>query len=254
MLDLGKAYTLADLILAAQETGNTFGEQVWFRGHEEACDWKLLPSAYRRHPILESEFVNHFRLKAPSLSSDCPEQKNYSAWLPLMQHYGLPTRLLDWSESLLVAIFFALNQKSTTTDAVLWMLSPGNFNRQSVGYFIPFLTDERVQPLVTDAFKVNSDSEKYSLAVIAPRTDRRMAAQLGNYTIHGNRTPIEELPNTDNYLAKITIPSEAFSQIKGDLLTAGIRRSILFPDLSNLAKEISELKALGSDNEDLEAV
>jgi len=202
MIELGKAHKLADLIEAAHKAERQFDGQVWFRGHAQH-DWNLVPSAHRRHPVLESQFVHHFRLRAPSLAANCPDHKDYISWLPLMQHYGLPTRLLDWTESLLVAAYFALPQDSDNTEGSIYMLAPGKLNELSIGYIIPFLADERVKPFVADAFSGDSKSEnQHTIAVLAPRTDRRMAAQLGNYTIHGNREPLELHPESSRFLSR----------------------------------------------------
>jgi len=244
MLELGEAHSLSDLIEAAHKAEMKFGGQVWFRGHSQ-YDWKLVPTAHRRHAVLETQFANHFRLRAPSMTSTCPEHKDYVSWLPLMQHYGLPTRLLDWTESLLVAAFFAIPSETSTSSAAVWILAPGNLNKVSIGNFIPFLTDERVTPVVDAAFSGRqANDNQHSIAVLAPRTDRRMAAQLGNYTIHGDRNALEMHPNAASFLAKIVIPPEAHDKVRADLSVSGMRLSSLFPDLSNLAKEISELEAL----------
>ncbi len=72
MLDFGEAHTLAELLEAAHVAEKKLGEQVWFRGHAKN-DWKLVPSAHRRHPALEAQFAHHFRLRAPSLAANCPE-------------------------------------------------------------------------------------------------------------------------------------------------------------------------------------
>jgi hypothetical protein len=132
MLDLGEAHSLSDLLEVAHIAEQRLGGQVWFRGHTRN-DWQLVPSAHRRHPVLESQFAHHFRLRAPALATNCPGHKDYVGWLPLMQHYGLPTRLLDWTESLMVAAFFAVPSKSDTSSAALWLRAPGTLNEQSIG-------------------------------------------------------------------------------------------------------------------------
>jgi hypothetical protein len=254
MIDLGEAHSLAELITAAHAAETRFGgNQVWFRGHAH-YDWKLVPSVHRRHPILEAQFAHHFRLRAPSLASNCPQHSDYASWLPLMQHYGLPTRLLDWTESLLVATFFAVSSSSPSTNAALWMLAPGVLNVQHIGHLIPFLADTHANKLVVAAFSKQTDQDiQHSIAVLAPRTDSRMAAQLGNYTIHGSREPLETHPESSSFLARIAIPAKARDRIRADLSVSGMRLSSLFPDLSNLAQEIAAIKALGADGEDLES-
>lgn len=244
MLELGEANTLADLIEAAHTAESQFdNQQVWFRGHIQH-EWELVPTAHRRQFVgLESQFANHFRLRAPSMTSSCPEHKDYVSWLPLMQHYGVPTRLLDWTESLLVAAFFAIPSEISTSNAAVWILAPGELNRSSIGYLIPFLTDERITPVVDAAFSGKSFGDNpHPVAVLAPRTDRRMAAQLGNYTIHGDLNALEMHPNATDFLRKVVVPAKALDKIRADLSVSGMRRSSLFPDLSNLAKEISELR------------
>ena len=252
MLNLGEAHSLSDLIEAAHQAEKAFGDsQIWFRGHAN-YDWALIPSAHRKPAILESQFANHFRHRAPSMSDMCPKHEDYVAWLPLMQHYGLPTRLLDWTESLLVATFFANPRETSTSNAAIWFLDPGKLNQNSIGNFIPFLTDERVTPIVKAAFSPSSTENQHSIAVMAPHSDRRMAAQLGNYTIHGGGTALEKYPTAETFLAKVTIPASAQDKIRADLSVSGIRLSTLFPDLSSLAKEISELYVFDQNGNSLE--
>ena len=253
MIELGEANTLSELIEIVHIVEDRFQEQIWFRGQANSA-WNLVPSAHRRHPILESQFAHHFRLRAPSLYKSCPDHKDYAAWLPLMQHYGLPTRLLDWTESVLVAAYFALLQEPTSVCASIWLLAPGSLNKQSFGYIIPFLTDERVNPLAIAAFSGRAVPEcQYSAAVLAPRTDQRMIAQLCNYTIHGNREPLEKHPAASLFLARINIPLASQDKIRKDLSIAGMKRSSLFPDLTNLAQELRNIRALGLNGEDLES-
>jgi FRG domain-containing protein len=231
--------SLQELLEAGKEAeARLGGDQLWFRGHSNPA-WKLLPGANRRSPELEAQTANLFRMQAPSVHSRCPNHTDYPQWLPFMQHYGLPTRLLDWSESLAIATFFAI-QGNPPTDSTVWFLNPGALNRRSIGNQLPFLGDETVRSLVEDAFS-REKSDENTLAVIAPRTEARMAAQLGNYTIHGSRFPLEETEGMEDCLVRINIPRVAFDEINYDLSLLGIRSSTLFPDLDHLAIQLAAI-------------
>src|SRR5271168_402136 len=117
----------------------------WFRGQSDST-WALRPSMYRYSPLkrhiraLEDEIRQEFVVRAPSLGPERPQ--NAWEWYFLMQHCGTPTRLLDWTESALIALYFAVKGKmcgcktdACKSDAVVWILEPWKLNRFSVRHY-----------------------------------------------------------------------------------------------------------------------
>ena len=104
---------------------------VWFRG--QSNDFPLLPKLFRERKYNENNLIFHFRDKSKVLG-ETPHASDISEWLFLMQHSRLPTRLLDWTEGLLIALYFALyDVKSSNSKPVVWMLRPYKMNKISLG-------------------------------------------------------------------------------------------------------------------------
>ena len=116
---------LTDVREARNELGNP--GPVWYRGHSDAS-YSLVPSLFRNPdwPSKEQQAFNAFQRTASRLF-----EKRGSDWEALfdMQHYGMPTRLLDWSEALGVAIAFIVYTPATVAkDAALFILDPRGLN------------------------------------------------------------------------------------------------------------------------------
>lgn len=209
----------------------------WFRGHSNA-DWKLVPSVYRESPKGELYLTTHFRLSAPTKYENCPPPEDFASWICLMQHYGLPTRLLDWSESPLSAAYFAIIHEPMNTDAAVWCLSPLLLNEHTTGRkSIAILGHSRTKPLLDRAF-LGGSSLKKAIAVVGQETNPRISAQQGVFTIHGNATPLEAQFRYRHFLNKFVIPNRYRETFRQELFLLGVRRSILFPDIDNLAREL----------------
>lgn len=108
------------------------GAIPWWRGLANS-DWPLSPSLYhKRMAYKECSMARAFIKQASVRHNSVPPVNDNSNWMFLMQHYGLPTRLLDWTESPLVALHFAVtDSKQEGNDAAVWGLCPGllNFNQ-----------------------------------------------------------------------------------------------------------------------------
>lgn len=100
-----------------------------FRGHNDAS-WPLVTSFERiadlyQHPLearsaTETKMLKHFKRRAHFYLDDPPAPDDDLEWLAMIQHYGGPTRLLDFSRSFYVAAFFATERAKN--DAAVWAI------------------------------------------------------------------------------------------------------------------------------------
>ncbi|MFT3911464.1 MAG: FRG domain-containing protein [Ferruginibacter sp.] len=217
----------------------------WFRGHANE-NWELKPTIWRYYNRELERNINHeFLWKAKSRSKNLPVDKDWSGWLSLMQHFGLPTRLLDWSKSPLIALYFAIqdfNQKNEALyDAAIWTLFPGKLNVYSgIEDLIYSIYNETARKMIEPAF-INpiyaAENEKI-IAVSAVETDLRMLTQQSAFTIHSSTDSLSNYAIQANCLNKIIIPKESLKEISLELDILGFKPSTIFPDLENLAKEL----------------
>jgi hypothetical protein len=237
-----KIKTVADLIRNLRSDSKKRGP-VWFRGHADE-KWALLPSYDRlgqRPP--ETELLNRFRQDANLLVSQDKPRSDFD-WMFLMQHYGVPTRLLDWTESPLTALFFALEQKHIKKNGALWLLFPHELNNYSN------LKDKNYIPAFEEAdFLGNYSVTQYAkgtsagilpLAAIATRNSPRIQAQMGVFTIsHQAKTPIDEIEDK-THVIKYEIPAASKTSLLEELSILRISDFQLFPELPTIGKTISQ--------------
>jgi hypothetical protein len=130
-----KVESINQLISESKDILNRWGEPPvsWFRGEPKKTLKPLIPRVFR-YNYPENELLQLFRRKAPTLSpGNTPPRGNTDEWLFLAQHMGLPTRLLDWTESLLVATHFSLLEHENGNGCVVWMLNPLELNWIATG-------------------------------------------------------------------------------------------------------------------------
>jgi len=219
----------------------------WWRG--QTSNWELRPGVFRdpRQRRHEGTLVQEFKLRARTRHSNCPPEDDLPGWLFLMQHYRLPTRLLDWSASPLIALFFAvkdepLEGKQPETGA-LFALSPMELNRVQLGKddIVPANSKDDASLLFKGIFEPKPDAESYNAAAIgANEIDNRMLMQLAQFTIHDTDKPLQALDRFDSFLFHFEVPAITKSNIKRELSNLGISESNIFPDLEHLATDLAE--------------
>ena len=115
----------------------------------------------------------------------CPGGNDYFGWLFLAQHYGVPTRLLDWSENPLVAAYFAVLD-DPNDDGCIWALGTRGLN-ETFGVTAD-LVQIRAQPSGRSrkarSPEIKPSDEREALAIDGQESDPRMLAQMSKFTIH----------------------------------------------------------------------
>ena len=227
---------IADLISALHENNSSL--TYWYRGQSDE-KWSLLPGLVRQENglIRESDFIARFKQNASMLLPSLP--RNDWEWLTIMQHYRVPTRLLDWSESPLVALYFAVVPHGHS-DGAVWVLEPTTLNRASNivpddENYIPNLEDEDIlNNYLPGVIQAERRSRLQPIAIIGPRNTQRMQAQLGVFTImHREPIPVEQVGNGE-HMRKLIIPHGAKHELRKELALLAIDKFQLFPDLQSL--------------------
>lgn len=191
--------------------------------------------------------TNEFLFKARTRIETYPDDTDLAGWISLMQHHELPTRLLDWSKSPLVALYFAVhdyhrhNWKISETDACIWLMCPGKLNKSfgHEGLIYP-LNSNTVLRMIKPAFKTRRDYNGV-MAASSIECHKRMIMQQSAFTIHSSHKPLEEFIYNKKWLKKIILPQKYLSNFAIELEILGITVSSIFPDLDNLSKEIRSL-------------
>lgn len=233
-------------------------ESLWYRGCGKKS-YALIPSLYRHKKAktpdqlaeLERKLMTRFRQRslpyhARALTDDWDT-------LFFMQHYGIPTRLLDWTENPLTSLHFALmgarrkkNSTSYEEPASVWVLDPVMWNRHALshqsfegGALTP--GDEALKgykPTLTFAGMNN-----HPVALYGAHNSPRIVAQQGVFTIFGQNTaPMEKLYQDEefpeNSLIRVTINRSVIASMRESLLGHGVTETVVYPDLEGLALEI----------------
>ena len=124
--------SIEDYVRSVRQYRAELGAKLWFKGRRREFGYtasaERLQTTTRRGRTHENKMLQNFRMKAPVFAaSPCPDRKATDQWLFLAQHVRLPTRLLDWTQSALVGLHFAL----LTPAPVVWIINLFELNRRS---------------------------------------------------------------------------------------------------------------------------
>ena len=245
-----------DLVESVMNQGNA---TPWYRGCGRSS-YTLMPTLYRRPAETDPSAL--FRLEASII---CRFKQRCVPYLPrsltsdwealfLMQHFGVPTRLLDWTESPFIALYFAITSSPSamgqdgplfSADAAVWILDPVAWNRHVLQHlsYAEGVLSVGDPPLTGYAPGPEGPTHKEAVALFGTHNSPRIVAQRGVFTIFGHNTrPMEEVYESeglpDGALVKVNLPTQSLADLNQSISAVGITDSVVWPELDGLAKEI----------------
>ena len=252
--DWSEFSVLADSLIDYPPSGNGF----LFRG-QPSCNWPLKHSLSRKllpcldeedHIAIESKALARFQEQAHLQieASLLPKRDDLPRWWAILQHHGAPTRLLDWTKSPFVALYFAVIDRPEQ-DGGIWWFNVGALMEQM---------DER------SSFEKKIDNAgfgDYFQALKGPRIlfpldcyqkSQRMIVQQGAFTVcrnimgdHGEIIS-EALSGIDRAHNLLVIPKEKKAELLRKLELFNITANSLFPGIDGLGRSVGEFVAMES--------
>ena len=211
---------------------------AWYRGVGSA-KYRLYPKLLRPRssvgPKRERDIYYEY--------SDFSDASSESSWerLVRMQHYGVPTRLMDWTEVFGIALYFSMLGGGRSPS--IWILNPFSMSRAarlggndtSIGRF-----HEDADHDYYDRF-IKQGNWPYQLPFPyrSPKLNPRIRAQRGFFTVHGSdHRPLDSIHR--RYLRQIRLPEAAYADAKAFLDHSGIDSLSMFPDHEGFARRLHE--------------
>jgi hypothetical protein len=240
-----KIVSLADFLAVLSDAIRT-EDRFWFRGHEDVT-FNLTPSALRF-----SAFSN--RVKALGLMADFkrvadlklprpPALDKELEWAQLAQHYGLPTRLLDWTESATTALYFACLRDEQ--DGFVYMLNPIDLNRLSYPDKPRVLDPQQDSQTILAYLRTGARRTlggRNPIAINPVWNSERLIMQKGVFTLHGKRFDLDggAVPS----LTAIPILRESKPRLRSELQRIGVDEMALFPELEHACVHLKRREGL----------
>jgi hypothetical protein len=243
--------SLVDKIRIEWQFDNENNAAPWYRGQQRK-HWKLTPNLIRigcNDLRVEDDIREEFAIRAPALSRFEPMPTEDWDLYFLMQHYGAPTRLLDWTESSVIALYFGVRDNPGYYDSSVWVLDPYELNRRVIR------KAEIISPSAVGANPKDRDKvaawlpPRWSrktiplnpVAIFPTHIARRISSQKSCFTVHGRDEDgfARFMTGNKSCAKRIEIPGHAVQEIRLQLKNYGIDDTTIFPDLEGLGRALA---------------
>ncbi len=214
----------------------------WFRGHSHV-DHKLAPSALRygqdesreRALALVADMKRFLEMKL----SRPPATDDDLGWMQVAQHYGLPTRLLDWTQNAAVALFFACCN-DPNMDGLVAILNPIELNQEVDPRAPRIFNWEKDATIIRPYFRLGGRVNargKRTIAINPTWNTERIAMQQGVFTLHGSRSFALDRKQASSLLY-VPILREHKESLLNELERVGIGEMFIFPEPEHICAHL----------------
>ena len=220
----------------------------WFRGHPRV-DYRLAPSALRYSEldqrqralglVAEMKRFLEMKLRRP------PRAGDDLAWTQVAQHYGLPTRLLDWTQNAAVALFFACS-KDPEEDGLVVVLNPIELNQKVDPKAPRVFTLQNDPDIIRPYWKLDGRRTPRGMRTIAINptwNTERIALQQGAFTLHGSRD-FELGRHQASSLISVPILKEHKRSLLQELERVGIGEMFIYPEPEHVCAHLRRTAGL----------
>ena len=210
----------------------------------------------------------HFIKEAKSYIKNIDDNTNegYLEWLVYAQHFGVPTRLLDFTHNPLVALYFACS-KEEEDDGTVWIFNLINYRnfhskllKNEANVNKNTTRNELIYEIISELKNGTLNCSKFPIQFIPYYLDERMSTQASSFLLWGqDERPFEDMIEKENYInissakngvsieyegkseefiLKILIPHEKKKTILEELDLLGVNPKSIFPGLDGIGKYI----------------
>ena len=206
----------------------------WFRGHADLC-WELKPSALRYRTETERNkafnLLSTFKRLVEMKLQRPPDPEDELKWVQLAQHYGLPTRLLDWTENAAIALYFACLRPDR--DGLVFALNPVDLNKsldpKRHRVFDVNKDSDVIAPYLNLAGELNRKNGSETIAIHPTWNSERIMLQQGAFTLHGSKIFTltgKQVPS----LVYVPILKKYKKALNAELERFGVSEMTIFPE------------------------